>query len=275
MPPVFQGRTKEEQDYFLALAHTHEHELQLHETLGKLWEKDESGRDWSNVTEHCLIEAARAETLAELLGLSHEIREVLGRAAAVHDFNKREEIKRTKSEIAEGGSGRQAVLAIEKENEAMLRNAGVSEMVISFAGHVTGDPEDTFFVKEILDKHELTEEDCAHLIAHYIDNYTRGSSWAEPAEIIDGKKINDIDRRNIANAANPDYSTMNEEGITLNAGHPFFDGMTRFEAAAAINHEIEKRFASMLQALGVLVEPEDLPEYIDRSIREKIKTARR
>jgi phage terminase small subunit len=275
LPPLFLDRDDHERDYFLALAAAHARELALHEHPGKLWEKDEEGKDWANVTEHCLLEAARGEALAELLGLSPEMRANLAAAGAVHDFNKKEEMRFTREDIAAGGTGRGKVIEMEAASEAILKKAGIPPLVVSLAEHVSGDPKHTFFMRELLDKQELSEEDIAHLAMHYIDNYTKGSAWAEPAAEEGGMEINDIDRRNRMNAKNPAYAAMDKESKILNDAHPFFKGMTRFEGAAAINHAIEKRFAELITARGgPPIRPIDLPEAVDLRIKEKIKTAR-
>jgi len=270
LPPIFTNLEKEERDYFIALAKTCEKELSMHENPGKLWEKD--GEDWSNVTEHCLVEAARVGALADMLGLEGEVREKLISAAALHDFNKKEEIRLTHEDIAAGGSGRRGVLVCEENNEKILKGAGFSEAVISIARHVTGDPEDVYFIKDILDAPNLSQEGLAHLIMHYVDNYTKGSSRAEAASYEDGRGVNDIDRRNKMNSSNPAYKKMNEEGLILNQNHPFFKGMTRFEAAAALNHLIEKKFADIMKKNGLDIEnPIGIPQFVDERIKGNIK----
>ena len=56
----------------------------------KLSEKDPD--NWSNVTEHCLVEAAAINELGKALGLNQEEINQLTKAAAVHDWNKRIEV---------------------------------------------------------------------------------------------------------------------------------------------------------------------------------------
>ncbi|MFH1162112.1 MAG: hypothetical protein V1696_02460 [Candidatus Jorgensenbacteria bacterium] len=270
-PRLFGNLGHGEREYFLSFARTHEREIALHENPGGLWEKDVNGNDWSNVTEHCLIEAARVDMLARLLGFSDRIREYLTSAAAVHDFNKKEDIRRTHEDIAAGGSGRKGNLITEEESEKILRAAGFSDIVVSLAGCVSGDPKDVYRMKNILDLADPSPEDIAHLVMHYVDNYTRGSMWAEPSEKRGGQALNDIDRRNEMNTSNSAYKKIDREGLVLNEGHPFFDGMTRFEAAAALSHLIEKRLSGIMRVRGIDVrDPLDIPEFVDARIKENI-----
>lgn len=274
LPPIFATLDAADQDYFLAIAKKHERELQLHEVDGKLWEKDASGKDWSNVTEHCLIEAARADIFSELLCFSNEVRGDLASAALLHDFNKKHEIELTREDIAIGGDGLAGVRRAEEDAKKTLREKGFSEKIILLLTNITGDREDLLQMMRILNLKSATEEDIARLVLHYIDNYTRGSSWVEPAvlDVSLGKRINDLDRRSERNAENPTYEKMNAEGIRLNSGDSVLDGMTRFESSAFVNHLIEKKLADLINGCGVNIEdPLNIPEIVDERIKNKIK----
>jgi len=268
---LFSGEDAPTRSFFESLARAYPRAIALHETPGNLWELGADGKHWGNVTEHCLMEAARAGVLAELLGFSQELQDALAEAAVAHDFYKKREIELTRKDIANGGSGRAGVLLNEREAAAALHAAGFSDSQISWIQSVSGDPENTAAMKKILDSETMDSNELAQLVLHYIDNYTRGAAWVTPAESGESGLENDIDRRNFSNAQNPDYQKMNEEGRKLNANHPFFDGMTRFEGAAAVNHEIEKVFSKIIAARGISVRfPEQLPELIDERIRAKI-----
>jgi|GEM_PF-5625165 len=56
-------------------------------------EYDSISEDWSNVTEHCLVEAVDADTLADMLELDTISRQKLVQGAMLHDFYKRKEIE--------------------------------------------------------------------------------------------------------------------------------------------------------------------------------------
>src|SRR4051812_32393250 len=73
--------------FFHAVACRHLTEMRLLFNGGKLWKKE----GWRPVVEHCLIQVAAADVLAELLGLPEEDKCRLMRAAAVHDWKKRME----------------------------------------------------------------------------------------------------------------------------------------------------------------------------------------
>ncbi len=51
------------------------------------------GENWKNVTQHCLVEVARVDVLANLIDISKDIREKLKEAAFLHDVNKKQEIE--------------------------------------------------------------------------------------------------------------------------------------------------------------------------------------
>lgn len=272
LPLIFLNLEDGERKYFLSLAKSRAKELALHKNPGRLWEKDERGKDWSNATEHCLMEAARVGMFAKILRLTNDMREKLVSAATAHDFNKKEEIRLTREDIVAGGSGRKGVLIAEEKSEKILRDAGFPDIVISLVGCVAGDPKNIYNIKEILDYSEFSLENIAHLVMHYVDNYTRGSAWAEPAERRGTIGINDVDKRSEMNALNPIYEKMNREGLAFNDSHPFFNGMTRFEASAAINHLIEKRLADIINKNGANIgDPLDTPEFVDTCIKNDIK----
>jgi hypothetical protein len=238
--------------------------LALHEGPGKLWEKDETGRDWSNVTDHCLLEAARVDVFARLLRLSAGVREDLVAAAGAHDFYKKFEIAATRADLASGGTGRAGYLRAERESEAHLRAAGLSDRVIRLIHSVGGEPENVLETERIADLAAPSEEEIAYLIMRYVDDYTRGSAWVAPA---DENLQNEIDRRADQNRANPDYRRMDEEGRSFYEGTSFA-GMSRFEAQAAAAHLAEAKLAELLRIrAGLEMEARRVPEAIDTILR--------
>ncbi len=273
LPKLFPNEPDPVRSYLESIARAHPRAIALHDDPGNLWSPDENGRHWGNVTEHCLVEAARVYELAELLGFGDGLKRELVEAAVVHDFYKKREIELTREHALRGGSGREGVLVNEGEARGVLLSAGFSEAQVLWVQSVSGDPDNVIFVKGIVDSGRTDPEELARIILHYVDNYTRGASWVTRAEESEAGVLNDIDRRNIMNAENPDYQKMNEEGRASYAGHPFFDGMTRFEAARSVNHEIEKLFSLVLAARGVPIRfPEQLPEFIDELIRERVRS---
>lgn len=251
--------------FFSGLALQLKESLRLHKEAG-LWERKEGKRDWGNVSEHCLVEVARSKIFADWLGFSEGTEKNLMVAAALHDFNKRQEIQQVKKAIAEGKSNWDAFEESGEESKRKMEEAGFSETVIWLASSVGH----TSFVEteSILKKPELSEDELAYLVLHYTDEYTRGSEWAIPAETDEeGSKVNELDRRVDKNEANPNYDQLNEEGKA------HFGGETTFQAQRRIGHEVENRLAAIInQKREELINPKDLPELIDQDIRAKIES---
>src|SRR5579872_3195062 len=64
--------------------------------------------NWDNVTDHCLMEAARACLFADILGFDPALKKDLALAALLHDGHKRREVEAIRSAIRNGSSGREA-----------------------------------------------------------------------------------------------------------------------------------------------------------------------
>lgn len=226
--------------------------------------------NWENVTGHCLIEAARACILADLLGLDAELKKDLVLAALLHDGHKRQEIEAIQEEMKRGGSGRAASLAVTQKYLEELAAKGVPKRVIELISFAGGMPEALFAVKNILDKAVTSDDDLAALIVNYADAYTRNDDWAEPAT----PNLNDLDRRAEKNKNNPNYAKINEEVADILRGHLFFGGLNNFEAMVTLGREIEKTVSRFIKAKsGREIEPLKIPETVDGLIREKITTA--
>lgn len=65
--------------------------MRMHKDAGLLEKNSDSERPWGNVTEHCLVEAARADVLSELLKLPEDLSSDFKKAAALHDYFKKGE----------------------------------------------------------------------------------------------------------------------------------------------------------------------------------------
>ena len=77
--------------FFRKLALDNLPEMRLLFKGGKLWKKEK----WRNVVEHCLVEAAVADGLSEILDLDEHDREELIKASFCHDWDKRMEKRPT------------------------------------------------------------------------------------------------------------------------------------------------------------------------------------
>jgi nuclear transport factor 2 (NTF2) superfamily protein len=246
--------------YFSQLAMRVREALKLHKDAG-LWERKDGERDWGNVSEHCLVEAARVEVLADKFGLPEDVKRDLILAAAAHDFFKKGEKEIVSADELSWNSFEKA----SEESSRKLREAGFNERIVRLVnsvGHASL-PE----TASILEKATLSEDDLAYLVQHYVDDYTVNSEWSKPVEsTAGGESINDLDRRVDKNEANERYARMNEEGKTR------FSGETSFQAQRRIGHLVEEKLASLLEEkTGQKVDAKELPEVVDMEIRSKIE----
>lgn len=246
--------------YFVGLGLRMREALRLHKKAG-LWERKDGNRDWGSVSEHCLVEVARVDILADKLNLPEDIRKNLNTAAALHDFFKKGEKEIVTSEGLSWDSFEKA----SEESTRQMREAGFNERIIRLANSIGhGSLVET---ESILNKESLSSEDVAYLVLHYVDDYTIGSDWANPIENIDDKQINDLDRRVDKNKANQRYARLNEEGRTK------LSGETAFEAQRRIGHLVEEKLATLIavaENTDQIIDPKELPQFIDREIQSKI-----
>jgi len=176
-----------------------------------------------------------------------EIKQQLFAAAILHDFDKKEEITYT------GSKGRTPESFFEAYDIAKkkLEKAGVDPDLIELAesdGYAAL-PQ----MEEILQKTEISNNDIAQLVLHYIGDYTLGSEWVGP---FDGK-INDLDRRMDANDNNPKYKIMADKGF--------------YKEQRRVGYLVENKIAELIQArTGQKIEPKRLPEIIDQLIKDTI-----
>jgi hypothetical protein len=241
--------------YFRDLGLSHREELDAHRANG-LWDREGSSeRSWGNVTEHCLVVAARVEILADWVGLPSWVKQDLMKGAILHDFYKRREKEflcaNPKFEIGQYN-------AFSMKSGEFLRAAGFDELVVELAGSLADDklPE----IEKRLEKGDLSGEDLAFLILHYVDDYTSGTDWVVP---FDGER-NDLERRIDKLEGNDDYSNLNEVVKK-------FEGETAFQAQRRVGRLIQERLAELVsQESGIRMLPDLLPEEVDREILRRI-----
>lgn len=117
-------------------------------------------RDWRNVSEHSLAEAAGADILAEALGAN---RENVIQATILHDWYKRHEIKAMK-EVG-GGRGYAATVG---EDKKLLREYEISPNIIKLTHSNT---------PESMEPEYLARRTLEEKIIHYMDSIMNESEF--------------------------------------------------------------------------------------------------
>lgn len=260
-PPDFEAKKTK---YFSSLAVKLKEALRLHKSFDLLAKNKADEKDWRNVSEHCLVVSARIRVLSKLIGLSPKTKDDLFLAAGVHDFYKRKQIEKTPRGVSLTMND---YIQSEKEAGEELTRARVSQNIIDYAGSLGSLPEAIYKIQEILRKGEnASEEEIAALTLHYIDDYTRGSSWAQPAEENpQGRKINDLNRRLEEARKNPKYMSIDAEGKN------YFDGETSLEIQETVGEEVEEFLAKKVAKIkGLDIDPKNLPTLIDEEIKKEI-----
>ena len=203
--------------FFIKLAKETRDVLLMHEKYG-LWEKDESGQKWTNVSEHCLLEAARAEVFSEILKFSDEVKDDLKKTATLHDFFKRKEREITLQNGDEWENVKKSEELADKEITKMNLDIEIVNL-LGAVGSRSFAKSDVILKKVI---NNLYEKDIAFLVMHYIDDYTIGDEWVKPATINAlGVKINDLDRR--IEKSKLRYSKVKDNPHALINGEHIFD----------------------------------------------------
>lgn len=250
--------SKAKTTYFAALAAGTISAFRQHVREG-LWARIDGKRDWGNVSEHCLVEVARAGVLADLVGLSDSSKKDLKVAAGLHDVHK----KIQKKIVTKHGLSYDSFeLAAQTSHDALVA-VGFKQDIVKIAGSVGH--ESLHEIEPLLAKDELSDLEKAQLIMHYVDDYTVNADWAKPTSITDGRALNDLDRRMDNNEANERYKVLNEEG------RDHFSGETSYQAQRRIGHLVEQRLASLIMMhSGKEVDPLDIPILVDNNIKTQI-----
>lgn len=255
--------------YFQHLALSTLSSFRLHKAAEHFdYEDAEDGsreQGWRNIPEHCLVEVARVDVLADLLKLPEDIRNDLKFAAAAHDYRKKGEILERKRNASWDG----ATVSVDKTAE-LLWQSQLSRRAIEMSqapGSRT-----ILQIEKMLDKgsDDLSETDIAYLVMHYVDDITSGSNWVSEAIVEnDGMLVNDFDRRLTSLLENPKYVQEIEEG-KLHLG-----GRTVVEAMLECGGRIENLLEALVSKRSrVDIEHKRLPEYIDTQIKSRIAQVR-
>jgi hypothetical protein len=233
--------------FFSSLALRYKKFVKLHQEFGLLSKNSDGDRDWGNVTEHCLVEAARAEVFAGLLKISDQMKNSLIAAAILHDVGKKSEI----AYLKEKGSSLETILEAQAESEKKLEEVGIGADIV----YLSGATKEVFDeIDRILLTENPTEIEICYLTMHYIDDYTINTDLAQDS--IGGR--NDLDRRIDKNENNPNYNGINESGKEI------FSGKTTYQKQRKTGYSVQEYLNHKINILnGESDASIDLPHKID------------
>lgn len=264
---------KKKREFFASKARSLVSVLVLHKD--HLWEANKCGpRDRDNVTKHCLVEVARVETLASMVGLSPSMTQSLKKAAMLHDLFKKDEknIVTNKDKYpvptweAFDESKRHEDLLINKfkEEERYWLDDEIVYLMWSIWHTSLIDTKNILLKSQ---KEELTDLEKAFLILHYVDDFTRDDKRAEKAQQDWESLINDFDLRMRQNNDHPRYQQLNEDGVKI-----FWQ--KTFDEQSEVGHQVENYIYTLINKRNntVLVgqSSKDIPYFIDQIIKNNI-----
>lgn len=248
--------------------------IRMHQVTGQMTKDPETHkRPWGNISQHCLVQVARVETLGRWIGLSDSLISEMKMGAALHDFHKKHDITATRQAIQDGGSPLAAVRAEQEKGEDLLRDAGFTSRVRRLASSAGGDSPQLIEAQRILDLGNLSDEDLAYLVVHYVDDCSIGADWVLPSQVgPNEERINIIDFRAAGNKAKPEYAIISQQITAELSGHPVFGSMSSYDAWSLVFHQIEQRLVQRIIArIGEDIDPTTIPELVDQKIREAIE----
>lgn len=264
--PDFEAKKRQ---YFIALGLNIKEAIKLHKKFDLLNktqnEKGQWTKEWGNASEHQLVVAARTRALCQMLNLSPEMTNDVTLAAGMHDFYKKHVVGKTPK--GKPMSMDQQIEA-DQEAETELRRAGVPEKIINLIDSVGSSPDAVVKIQSILNKGEnISEQEQAALVIHYVDDFTMGSDWAAQAETgPQGRIINDLNRRIDKARQNPKYKGVDEQG------KQYFGGISALDTQENLGEQVEQAIAGCLDKIvGKTINPKDLPTLIDEKIKKAIE----
>lgn len=246
----------------------------MHIRSGEMTKDPETGeRPWGNITEHCLVQVVRVETLGKWLELPNFLIAAMKMGAVLDDYHKKQEITATRQANQAGTSPLSAVRSEQKKGEDLLKDAAFSSRVIRLANSAGVDAPQLSEAQRILDQETLSDDDLAYLIVHYVDDCSVGTDWVIPSQVeTGGRRVNVIDYRMQQNKAKIDYKIISQEINNELSSHPKLGKMNSFDAASFVSHEIEKILAKRIaEKKGEFIDPLTIPELVDQKIKEAIE----
>lgn len=231
-------------------------------------------RGWGNVTEHCLVEAARAEVFADLLRFPNELKENAMLAAGVHDFRKKHEITSIREGNVDGSPEEKQNTVTGLSAEILRLEPSIPDQAkfIASASGAQGVLASEAILDELISVHESGDlghsydPQLAFLAQHYIDDYTDGAKWAPEATFnSDGVINNALNQRLASNRTR--YAKEDEDG------RRFYGGRTTSQAQEECSTRIQNLLTEVISDRNPekpVFEPYELPVIVDNIIKERI-----
>lgn len=213
-------------NFFNRLALKYLPEMRLVFRGGKLWKKEQ----WRNVAEHCLVQVAAIEVLAEILQLPEQEKNRLAKVAACHDWKKR--LERAPQDFTD---------AERQQAEKFLAAADIDDGLFQA------------LTPEFNERALKNQANFAEKLQWYVDDIAKGSSIVPFDERIDEVEARRQD-------LNEDVETTARLGgkrywdAEREIGHQFEKEL--FEALRSKGVEIDS--------------PEDIPRLINHKLEERI-----
>jgi hypothetical protein len=216
--------------FFFRFIRKYPEAVRLYEEYGLLPKKE----GWANVAHYCAVEAAAADTLADLLKMSDEDRQAVTQAAFLHDFYKRKSIELIRSNPDNATAADEQSQSEAKE---ILEERNVDSRIISILDRSLG--------YETLEEGKVEQLDLSEKVIHYIDDVTSGDNFVSLKERMAVLKTR--------------YPEIDKEG---------FDryGRSTYDQQYKTGAEVERFLA---EKIG-LEQAEELPNVIKQKINEKI-----
>ncbi|HSX24299.1 MAG TPA: hypothetical protein VLE74_04315 [Candidatus Saccharimonadales bacterium] len=247
-------------DFFVKLALGNRALFKLHQDAGhirryKPVEGSPRLERWGDPTQHCLVEAAASQVLADLLNLSDTDRQDLVAAAFIHDAGKRKEIEALQAaKAANPDITPEEIDVVDKiageQSKKNLLDAGIGQRVVDLTSAVAHGSLDQFAYLNGRNEMRLRPDvPTVTMAMHYIDDVTNKTNIVRFDERIDG------------------LEAIAEERYLYNPkGRAIWGGRTYFEAQREVGHLIEGRLAE----IAGISDPQTLPDVINAGLVDLI-----
>lgn len=260
-------RNPEKTRYFSSIA------LRNFRAARLLWAGEVLGKNrqsldiWRNVSEHCLVQTAACDVLAEALGLPEENRKKLELAAMGHDWDKKYQstgLRRINQQVESGQvseqDGGRLKYEFFEESEAHsvqgMRSKGIPEEIIRIAS-ADGHPA----LPRMKDANCPLEEK----ILHYVGSITDESRIVALDERVDNLEKNER------------YKMMNAYGRHIS----WTNGRTLYQVQREVGHHIERELVQRLidsnnlsseWQISLSDDPTKIPDFIRERLKRKYQS---